>query len=339
MRLTGSFFKALSAKQLAGEIEIDGKIATITADGEAICKDVPVQSIQNRQDIYLENGYLFTLDTALDKQQESQLYGEIDKKIAWLEKFSLRRAVILSVLLISTLVIFRYSLTLITPFAVSVFPHEWEETIGQNTYSALNKAVFSKSELSPTRIQRLRQKSSELAEANGFEAPQILFHKSDLIGANAMAFPGGPIVVTDDLVLLLDQDDIVLSVIAHEFAHIQERHALQQIIEIVGIAALASVFLGADDTLIEEASAVGVNLWASKKSRAFEKEADLLAVSYLENANMGEAAFGTAIEKLTAHYCSSMAAKSVKECLENTQTGWLSSHPTGAERMEYLRSE
>ena len=60
--------------------------------------------------------------------------------------------------------------------------------------------------------------------------------------------------------------------IAHEFAHVQQKHLLQQIVEIIGLAAIASVVFGADETLIEEASAVGLNL-ASKKSRSFEMEA------------------------------------------------------------------
>ena len=77
------------------------------------------------------------------------------------------------------------------------------------------------------------------------------------MGANALAFPGGPVVVTDELVLLLQQDDLILSVIAHEFAHIQERHSLQHIVEMIGIGAMTSVMLGANDTLLEEASVVG----------------------------------------------------------------------------------
>ena len=97
-----------------------------------------------------------------------------------------------------------------------------------------------------------------------------------MIGANALAFPGGPIVLTDDLIKLLENDNLILGVIAHEFVHIQKQHSLKQIIEIIGIAALSSIILGSNETLIEEASFVGINLWASKKSREFEKEADLL---------------------------------------------------------------
>ena len=157
-----------------------------------------------------------------------------------------------------------------------------------------------------------------------------------MIGANALAFPGGPIVVTDDLVLLLERDELILSVVAHEFAHVRERHSLQQIIEIVGVAAVASVILGSDDTLLEEFSVVGLNLWANKNSRGFEKQADLLAQQYLQKAGFEKSLFASAIRQLTEHYCSKTPARGVKDCLDKTESGWFSTHPSGAERIEYL---
>lgn len=124
-------------------------------------------------------------------------------------------------------------------------------------------------------------------------------------------------MVTDDLVLLLQRDDLVLSVIAHEFAHVQERHALQKIIELVGVTAIAAAILGStsNDTLIEEASIAGINLWASKKSRIFEREVDLLALKYMEKANLNKSALALAIRKLTTHFCAS--SDSFEDCIED----------------------
>ena len=167
----------------------------------------------------------------------------------------------------------------------------------------------------------------------------IYFHKSNLFGANALAFPGGPIVVTDDLVKLLDQDDLILAVIAHEFAHIEQRHSLQQIMEVVGIAAIASVLFGSTDSLIEEASVVAVDLWANKKSRHFEKEADLVALDYLEAVNLKRTSFALAIQKLMQNLCNTKTEKSFDNCLKNDKSGWFSTHPSGAERLKYLNRE
>ena len=332
MRLSGHFFRALSSKKEEGEIELTKQTALIITDDATVCNEVIIQSIQSKKDIYLDNGFLFTLAEPLTSQQEKFFSNKVSSGIAWLENFSLSKVLILSLVLISALVVFRYTLTSITPLAASIFPQDWEEAIGRNTYETLRKTAFSKTELSSVRVERLRAKAKQLASANGFESPEILFHKADLIGANALAFPRGPVVVTDDLVLLLQKDDLILGIIAHEFAHVQQRHSLQQIIEVIGVGTIASVLLGSNETLIEESSFVGINLWGSKKSREFEKEADLMALEYLENAKLNKSSFGLAIEKLTDNLCSA----TTKNCLESTESGWLSSHPTGAERLEYL---
>ena len=336
MRFSGVFFASLTAQETPGEIELTRNSATIYSKGNVVCSSINIQSIQNCEDIYLDNGFLFVLESSLTSEQERLLSNNLSKSIKWLENFSLSKAILLSAALVFFFFLFRYSLNLAIPFVVNVFPATWEQEIGENTYNAMRKTVFQNSGLSRLRIERLREKATDLARINGFNSPKIIFHNSDLIGANAIAFPGGPIVVTDDLVFLLQSDELILSVVAHEFAHIQERHSLQQIIEVVGIAAVASVVIGSDDTLLEEASFVGVNLWANKNSRGFEKKADLLAQQYLQKAGFAKSTFASAIKKLTEHYCSKTGFQNVQHCIKQTDSGWLSTHPSGAERLEYL---
>ena len=336
MRFSGVFFAAMSAKETPGEIELLSQSATIYSKGNIVCSDVSIKSIQNSKDIYLDNGFLFALDSSLSIKQEKLFSSDLSQGIKWLENFSLLKAALLAVTLIFFVFLLRYSLSLAIPFVVNVFPATWEQRIGENTYSAMSKTVLKDSALSPLRIKRLRKRATELAKANGFEAPKIIFHNSDLIGANALAFPGGPIVVTDELVRLLQRDEFILGVVAHELAHIRERHSLQQIIEVVGIAAVASVILGSDDTLLEEASVIGINLWANKNSRGFEKQADLLAQQYLKKGGFEESTFVFAIKKLTEHYCSKTAVQNIQDCIQDTDSGWLSTHPSGAERIQYL---
>ena len=336
IRFSGVFFAAMTAKETPGEIELKPKSATIYSQGTVVCGNINIQSIQNSKDIYLDNGFLFTLEGSLSSEQEKLIFDNLSRSIKWLENFSLSKAMLLSIALVFFVILFRFSLNLSIPFLVNVFPISWEQEIGRNTYNAMSKTVFEKSELSNLRIQRLREKAADLAVKNGFSSPQIIFHDSDLIGANALAFPGGPIVITDDLVILLQSDELILSVVAHEFAHIQERHSLQQIIEVVGVAAVASIVLGSDDTLLEEASVIGINLLANKNSRSFEKQADLRAQQYLDKAGFKKSTFANAIKNLTEHYCSKTAVQSVQDCVEKTDSGWLSTHPSGAERIEYL---
>ena len=144
MRLKGIFFGALSAKQLSGEIEFSERAASIFRDDNYVCKGVGITSIQNKTDIYLENGFLFTLEQPLTDEQENDLVSGIGRGLAWLEKFSPLKAIVLGLVLVSSLVILRYSLTVVSPILVQIFPIDLEKKIGQNTYDTLKKTVFKK---------------------------------------------------------------------------------------------------------------------------------------------------------------------------------------------------
>jgi Zn-dependent protease with chaperone function len=336
---SGHFFRELSSKKEVGEIEIQRQTASITFQDSTICENIKIQSIQSRKDIYLSNGYLFTLTEPLTREQEKPYLNKVTAAISWLERFSFKKALILSLALLMGLALIRLTLTSTIHLVVAIFPTQWEEKIGTNTYVALKKVAFKKSELSSSRIAKLRNEAVKIVSSNGLRSSEILFHASELIGPNALAFPGGPIVITDDLVRLLVDNELILAVIAHELAHVEQRHSLHQIVEIVGIAAVASVLLGSNDTLIEEASVVALNLWASKKSRAFEKEADLIALQYLENSELEKKSFALAIEKLTLHFCQFKTTQNFQDCIEKDGNGWLSSHPSGAERLNYLALE
>ena len=84
------------------------------------------------------------------------------------------------------------------------------------------------------------------------------------------------------LVELLKDDDLILSVIAHEIAHIKERHSLQQIVEIAGLSSIAWMIFGLDESILEEIVFIGINIWGLKKSRDLEKDADIIALKLLE---------------------------------------------------------
>ncbi len=122
----------------------------------------------------------------------------------------------------------------------------------------------------------------------------------------------------------------------HEIAHIKERHSLQQIVEIAGLSSIAWMIFGLDESILEEIVFIGINIWGLKKSRDLEKDADIIALKLLEKTSISKTSFILAIEKLTDHYC--IATKIEKSvCMNEVKSGWLSTHPSGAERLKYLR--
>ena len=188
----------------------------------------------------------------------------------------------------------------------------------------------------PTQTQnRLRAKSRAMAHRANLEfEPEILFHKGNSLGANAVVFAGGPIVVTDELVNIMEEDQL-LAIIAHEFAHVKERHHLQQLVELMGLLALATIFFSSDETIVDALTVLAVNNMGLKKSREFEMEADFGALEILAANELDRRSLIGALEILALHSCDDKSA-GLAQCVQDDGTSWFSTHPGWNERMEYL---
>jgi predicted Zn-dependent protease len=111
---------------------------------------------------------------------------------------------------------------------------------------------------------------------------------------NAFAAPGGLIFISLGLLACADSEDTVAAILAHEIAHVVEQHGLQAIKKSRVTSALTSVAIasaqtaGSDElakltTVFEDSIGdITATLVNSGYSRAFEKEADLMAVEILK---------------------------------------------------------
>ena len=137
---------------------------------------------------------------------------------------------------------------------------------------------------------------------------------------------GGPILVTDDLVHVLEEDNKILAVMAHEFGHVEERHGLRQVLRVGGMFLIASMVVGADDSMIEELAALAVSTTTLGYSRDFERDADSFAGRLLESAGRSADDLADALEALQ------------ENCGEacRSETSWLSTHPAIESRIKAL---
>ena len=337
--ITGEFFENGSSRANRSKILIEKKVVSVFRGSKCIYRQIAIDSVQDGRNIFLQNGSLFIADDQLTANHSKFLTSTTEGWLSAFDQLGLKTLTIFLAIIVILILGYRYALITFSPTIVKLFPYEWEKQIGKATFDSLNRTLLDETELPTQRVNTLKQRAKNiLNQANLHSYPSIEFMKSDIIGANALALPGGPIIVTDDLVKLLKDDELVLGVIAHEIAHIQERHSLHQIVEIVGLSSLAWLIFGLDEGILEEVALVGINLWSLKKSRDFEKDSDLLALEFLENAGLKKKSFILAIEKLTEHFCSkSKLDKS--DCLTGVKSGWLATHPTGAERLKYLREK
>ena len=244
-----------------------------------------------------------------------------------LERFSLVKAVVLIAVLALGVLGLRAAMPVMADLAVALIPDRAEAFIGRQAFRELDAVMFSPTRLAESRRARIAAAGKALARQGSVEPiPEIHFRDAPLIGANAFALPGGPIVVTDDLVRVLGDDEAILAVLAHELGHVEERHGLRQVLRVGGMFLTASLVLGGDDSLLEELATIAVSTASAGYSRDFERDADAFAGRLLESTGRSAKDLADALRAL------------LEDCGEacRGEAGWLSTHPGIESRIRAL---
>ncbi len=340
LEITGEFFFPFSTCSQNCRLiaECDGVLKVKLEDGQDLA-NLRIESIQGFANVHFEGGGSFKSHALLPRQFLKLHQTRSRRFITWLEAFSFPKAVILMVVLIALLFTLRVVTGVLTSFIAAAVPVSWEQKLGSSSYEALRPLVFAESEIPSEQRARIREHAEAFFRmAEDLETVQIYFHQSELFGANALAFPGGPIVVTDALVARLNLDETV-AVIAHELAHIRARHSLQRIIEIAGLSFVAYLVFGLDESVVEEVTAVLIQIWAAGRTREFEKEADLLGLELMQHAKLNPQYLVSAIEKLVQASCGEEDMGSeMAGCQSNHVHSWFSTHPSPSVRIDYLNT-
>ncbi len=71
-----------------------------------------------------------------------------------------------------------------------------------------------------------------------------MFRKGGPIGPSAFALPSGTVIMTDELVDLVDQKGELEALFAHKIAHVTNRHGLRSALQDSGVFLLISVGWG-----------------------------------------------------------------------------------------------
>jgi Zn-dependent protease with chaperone function len=204
-------------------------------------------------------------------------------------------------------------------------PPAFDRRIGENLLELLDQNVLEASTLDAGRRAQITER---FGKAAAVAAPGVDVRLEFRAGqVNAFALPGGIIVLFDELVELADADDRVLGVLGHELGHIVHRHSTRQLMQALGLAAIAGVVWGDFSSLV---SNVPLVLGLMRYGRGFEEEADEFAIALLR-------ANGLSPRPLLDFF----------ESLEGSDKGrgrdpipdFLSTHPDVGSRVERLRRE
>lgn len=103
---------------------------------------------------------------------------------------------------------------------------------------------------------------------------------------NAFAAPGGLVVVHTGLIAAARTPDEVSGVLAHEIAHVLERHSMRQIVLQSGVAASVQLLVGSPDGAAGALAAAAADLATLRFSRDQEHAADIGGLDLLRKAEL-----------------------------------------------------
>ncbi|SFD79770.1 M48 family metallopeptidase [Massilia yuzhufengensis] len=165
-----------------------------------------------------------------------------------------------------------------------------DHALGRNALSLLQRqGILQPSRLSDDRLAALQGLLQRVQPARPRIPLRLQVHHAPQLGANALAFPDGTIVLTDDMVrtvlgknndLDADAAAALAGVLAHEVGHIEMRHSVRTITRSSLTAALSA-------TLFGDFSAVAAGLPAVLGNMEYSRDMELAADDYAVRALHG----------------------------------------------------
>jgi predicted Zn-dependent protease len=153
---------------------------------------------------------------------------------------------------------------------------------------------------------------------------------------NAFALPGGFIYVNRGLIDAVRNEGELAGVLAHEMAHVAERHGTEQMTKAYGVQAgagiLASILAGRDRRLglgEQIVGSLGLNALMFKFSRDAETEADRVGAQMMARAGYDPMAMASFFDLL----------QSQRRGNPNAVAQFFSTHPAPANRSANIRAQ
>lgn len=147
---------------------------------------------------------------------------------------------------------------------------------------------------------------------------QVEVAKIDMI--NAVALPGGKVILFDGLVKEARSPDEVAGVLAHEIGHVRERHVMQSLLRQLGLSLVLGGLDGNSSGLLNGALSMSY-------SRASESQADTHSIDAMARANISPVATADFFQRLSAMDGSDRAQDKTSAI-----SGYMSSHPLSSAR-------
>jgi Zn-dependent protease with chaperone function len=192
--------------------------------------------------------------------------------------------------------LFTVGMPLIAKPLAAAIPQSVKEPLDARILGMLDERVLAPSELAESKRDALTHLYGKLRSVSG---TKLLYRNGGALGANAFALPGGTIVLTDELVELIDSDGEFIAVAAHETGHVALNHSMRNLVQAAGAGLVLGWILG-DLSAVTDLALVGVPgiLQQLSYSRKLETEADQYALGWLSFTGYSPACLSSLLTKL-----------------------------------------
>ncbi len=243
----------------------------------------------------------------LDKWKRSTLSQNLVWKTVIYSICSLVAAVLL--------VIWQYDA--VVTWVAGKVPIKTEYQLGQSVLASLKeeKALIDKGPA----LDAVKKIGDRLTKGSPYKFD---WHVSTDPAINAFALPGGIVIVNKGLIEKADNANEVAGVLAHEIQHVEQRHALKNMITSSGLAAAALLVLGDANAMI---MIMAHQVSSQYFSRQAESDADMKGIELLHQKKINPQGLVTFFRKLQAEF----KGKGKGEAPE-----WMSSHPETENRIK-----
>lgn len=339
--LAAQWFDGLHPVPRPVTVWFDAGRVCVQADGGAVPSDYAASRLRwpeplrqgQRQILLPDGGVLACADAAAYDdwlKQSGRRHGLVPRwqQSGWLALLTL-------LLLVATLFAgWRWGVPVAADVTVKFLPEAINERVGARVLTELDRHWLRPSHLNWTQRRAVFDRFADAVDTalDRRALPKLTrfdlqFREGGRLGPNALALPGGTIIVTDELVKLLeDQPDAIVGVLGHELGHLKHRHGLRLTLRASTVGLATSVLLGDFSVALATAPAM---LAQQSYSRDFEREADDYARTLLRGANIKPAVMVGFFERMQK-----------RRAEEGGDAGGFaaafSSHPADAERIAFF---
>ncbi|HEX5794086.1 MAG TPA: M48 family metallopeptidase, partial [Rheinheimera sp.] len=214
-------------------------------------------------------------------------------------KLSVISAVLLSPLLLWWIIV--DLMPLLASAAVPLVPDSVKQQMGEQTFYTLQQTALQPTQL-PAAQQATVKYHWQMALQQlplQYKNYQLHLYQSEFFGANAFALPDGTVVITDELVTLLQHNpDAMLAVLLHEIGHVEGQHSVRLVAQSLGATLVLGILFGNPDGVADLLLGSGSVLLQNAFSRDMEREADQFALTQLQALGKSPNAFADAMSAL-----------------------------------------